>query len=85
MTLQEAIVARHSVRQYIEKPIEAEKVQQLQTLIGECQTRPRYRQMPLRDRRGEGEFRMGVNQVSPRIAWIGVRKRYYKICCTNPK
>ena len=34
MTLQEAIVARHSVRQYIEKPIEAEKVQQLQTLIG---------------------------------------------------
>ena len=36
MTLQEAIVARHSVRQYIEKPIEAEKVQQLQTLIDEC-------------------------------------------------
>ena len=28
MTLQEAIVARHSVRQDIEKPIEAEKVQQ---------------------------------------------------------
>ncbi|MCR4736732.1 MAG: nitroreductase [Bacteroidales bacterium] len=36
MTLQEAIVARHSVRQYIEKPIEAEKIQQLQTLIDEC-------------------------------------------------
>lgn len=36
MTLQEAIVARHSVRQYIEKPIEAEKIQQLQTLINEC-------------------------------------------------
>ena len=36
MTLQEAINARHSVRQYIEKPIEAEKVQQLQTLIDEC-------------------------------------------------
>ena len=36
MTLQEAIVARHSVRQYIEKPIEAEKVQQLQTLIDDC-------------------------------------------------
>ena len=36
MTLQEAIVARHSVRQYIEKPIEVEKVQQLQTLIDEC-------------------------------------------------
>ena len=36
MTLQEAIVSRHSVRQYIEKPIEAEKVQQLQTLIDEC-------------------------------------------------
>ena len=32
----EAIKARHSVRQYIEKPIEAEKVQQLQTLIDEC-------------------------------------------------
>ena len=31
-----AIVARHSVRQYIEKPIEAEKIQQLQTLIDEC-------------------------------------------------
>ena len=36
MTLQEAIIARHSVRQYIEKPIEAEKVQQLQSLIDEC-------------------------------------------------
>ena len=36
MTLQEAIVARHSVRQYIETPIEAEKVQQLQALIDEC-------------------------------------------------
>ena len=36
MTLQEAIVTRHSVRQYIEKPIGAEKVQQLQTLIDEC-------------------------------------------------
>ena len=36
MTLQEAIVARHSVRQYVEKPIEAEKVAQLQALIDEC-------------------------------------------------
>ena len=36
MTLQEAIVARHSVRQYIDKPIEAEKIQQLQDLIDEC-------------------------------------------------
>ena len=36
MTLQEAIVARHSVRQYIDKPIEAEKIQQLQDLISEC-------------------------------------------------
>ena len=33
MTLQEAIKARHSVRQYIDKPIEAEKIQQLQELI----------------------------------------------------
>ena len=33
MTLQEAIVARHSVRQYLEKPIEAEKIAQLQALI----------------------------------------------------
>lgn len=29
MTQQEAIVARHSVRQYFDKPIEAEKIQQL--------------------------------------------------------
>ena len=36
MTLQEAIVARHSVRQYLEKPIESEKVAQLQALIEEC-------------------------------------------------
>ena len=36
MTLQEAIKARHSVRQYTGKPIEAEKIQQLQTLIDEC-------------------------------------------------
>ena len=36
MTLQEAIVARHSVRQYLEKPIESEKVAQLQALIDEC-------------------------------------------------
>ena len=36
MTLQEAIVARHSVRQYFDKPIEAEKIQQLQDLISEC-------------------------------------------------
>jgi len=33
MTLQEAIKVRHSVRQYIAKPIEAEKIAQLQTLI----------------------------------------------------
>ena len=38
MTLQEAIVARHSVRQYMEKPIESEKVAQLQALIDECNT-----------------------------------------------
>ena len=36
MTLQEAILARHSVRQYIDKPIEAEKIQQLQDRINEC-------------------------------------------------
>ena len=36
MTLQEAIVARHSVRQYTDKPIEAEKIQQLQDLIDKC-------------------------------------------------
>ena len=33
MTLREAIKARHSVRQYLDKPIEAEKIKQLQTLI----------------------------------------------------
>lgn len=36
MTLQEAIVARHSVRQYMEKPIEAEKIEELKVLIDEC-------------------------------------------------
>ena len=36
MTLQEAILARHSVRQYIDKPIEVEKIQQMQDLIDEC-------------------------------------------------
>jgi len=36
MTLHEAIIARHSVRQYLDKPIEAEKIQQLQTLIDSC-------------------------------------------------
>ena len=35
MTLQEAIKARHSVRQYLDKPIEAEKINQLQALIDE--------------------------------------------------
>lgn len=33
MTTLEAIVARHSVRQYQAKPIEAEKIQQIQSLI----------------------------------------------------
>lgn len=36
MTLEEAIKARHSVRQYLDKPIEAEKIEQLQKLINEC-------------------------------------------------
>ena len=36
MTLQEAIVARHSVRQYMEKPIEAKKIEELKALIDEC-------------------------------------------------
>ena len=36
MTLQEAIRARHSVRQYTGEPIESEKILQLQTLINEC-------------------------------------------------
>lgn len=35
MTLQEAIQTRHSVRQYLNKPIEAGKIAQLQTLIEE--------------------------------------------------
>ena len=33
MTIQEAIQVRHSVRQYIDKPIEAKKIAQLQALI----------------------------------------------------
>lgn len=33
MTLQEAIQARHSVRKYLDKPIEAVKIKQLQALI----------------------------------------------------
>lgn len=36
MTLQEAIVARHSVRQYQERAIEAEKVEQLEAAIEEA-------------------------------------------------
>jgi len=36
MTLQEAIIARHSVRQYIDKPIEVEKVKTIQACIDEC-------------------------------------------------
>lgn len=36
MTLQEAIRARHSVRQYLEKPIEEEKINALRNLIDEC-------------------------------------------------
>ena len=36
MTLQEAIVARHSVRQYQEKSIEQEKIAQLQEAINEA-------------------------------------------------
>ena len=36
MTEKEAIVARHSVRQYIDKPIEAEKIEELKALIEEC-------------------------------------------------
>lgn len=36
MTLQEAIAARHSVRQYIEKPIEKEALHQLQAAIAEA-------------------------------------------------
>ena len=36
MTEKEAIAARHSVRQYLENPIEAEKIEELKTLIKEC-------------------------------------------------
>ena len=36
MTLQEAIVARHSVRQYIDKPIEASVVERLNEEIAVC-------------------------------------------------
>ena len=36
MNLNEAIKTRHSVRQYLEKNIETEKIQQLQDLIDEC-------------------------------------------------
>ncbi|MBR3698774.1 MAG: hypothetical protein IKM85_04555 [Bacteroidales bacterium] len=36
MTLEEAIRTQYSVRQYLEKSIEAEKNQQLKDLIDEC-------------------------------------------------
>lgn len=36
MTLQEAITARHSVRQYLEKPIEAEKIEAIQECLNHC-------------------------------------------------
>ena len=38
MTIQEAIINRHSVRQYMERPIESEKIAQLQSLIDESNT-----------------------------------------------
>lgn len=43
MTLQEAIVARHSVRQYQEKAIEPEKVAKLQAAIAEANADGRLR------------------------------------------
>ena len=45
MTLQEAIQVRHSVRQYKDTAIEAEKIAQLQALIDECnrvEAKPNY-------------------------------------------
>ena len=36
MTLEEAITARHSVRQYLEKPIEAEKIEAIQECLNCC-------------------------------------------------
>lgn len=36
MTIQETIQVRHSVRQYKDTAIEAEKIAQLQALIDEC-------------------------------------------------
>ena len=36
MTESEAIIARHSVRQYIDKPIEAEKIKAIQECIDRC-------------------------------------------------
>ena len=36
MTIQEAIISRHSVRQYLDKPIETEKIERLQDFIAEC-------------------------------------------------
>lgn len=36
MTEKEAIIARHSVRQYKGKPIEAEKIEELKALVAEC-------------------------------------------------
>ena len=36
MTELEAIAARHSVRQYIDKPIEAKKIEAIQECIGRC-------------------------------------------------
>ena len=39
MTESEAIIARHSVRQYLDKPIEAEKIAQLSALIEEITIR----------------------------------------------
>jgi hypothetical protein len=36
MTELEAITARHSVRHYIDKPIEAEKIEAIRECIGHC-------------------------------------------------
>ena len=65
MTLQEAIVARHSVRQYIEKPIEAEIIERLNEEIALCNQ----------------EGKLHIQQVTNELkAFGGGMAKYGKFC-----
>ena len=75
MTLEEAIRARHSVRQYIEKPIEAEKIQRLQDLINECNREGKLRIQLVTEE--PAAFAGGIAKYSK---FVGVRNYIVMVC-----